>query len=333
MNKKIVVGASILITFLLVTSLIYNVESSPLALTLFTSKEKYTIGETIKLNGTLTLSGTPVSDGLVTIQISFPNGTLWVIRTKPTGTANKTWPLEIVGATLYSGTSVRRGYYAGFNVTIRNNGIVERNYTLIVNAFYANSVPFGIAEMLIDTIGAYETRTISISSVIFIPSGAPLGEATAYFNILSKMPVSEGFVYGPEKPLTFNITGSGSGTPVSRVEEPIPSGGTYTLNLKTPSVYATLGNYTVYASTYYYPYGISSTRTFQVFLRGDITGPNGVPDGKCDIRDVALVAKAFGSFPGFPNWNPKADLYVDGKVDIKDVAIVAYDWGKIGIIG
>ncbi len=34
--------------------------------------------------------------------------------------------------------------------------------------------------------------------------------------------------------------------------------------------------------------------TVQVAMVGDVTGPTGVPDGKVDIRDVALVAKYFG---------------------------------------
>jgi len=32
-----------------------------------------------------------------------------------------------------------------------------------------------------------------------------------------------------------------------------------------------------------------------VAMIGDITGPEGVPDGECDIRDIALVAKAYGA--------------------------------------
>lgn len=51
-------------------------------------------------------------------------------------------------------------------------------------------------------------------------------------------------------------------------------------------------------------------------------------DGKIDIRDVATVAHAFGSYPGHPRWNPDADVNDDGKVDIKDVALVAAHFGQ-----
>jgi len=51
-------------------------------------------------------------------------------------------------------------------------------------------------------------------------------------------------------------------------------------------------------------------------------------DGKVDILDIAIVAKAYGSYPGHPRWNPKADLDGNGTVNIIDVAKVAKDYGK-----
>jgi len=57
-------------------------------------------------------------------------------------------------------------------------------------------------------------------------------------------------------------------------------------------------------------------------------------DGKCDIKDLAIAAKAYGSYPGSPNWNPIADitgptlLVPDGKVDIRDIALIAKHYGE-----
>lgn len=51
-------------------------------------------------------------------------------------------------------------------------------------------------------------------------------------------------------------------------------------------------------------------------------------DGKIDILDVALVASAFGSYPGHPRWNPDVDLNGDSKIDIRDIAIVAVHFGE-----
>lgn len=65
---------------------------------------------------------------------------------------------------------------------------------------------------------------------------------------------------------------------------------------------------------------------------GDISGPNGVPDMKVDIRDLAVVAKAFGSGPGLPGWNPICDIDHNGRVDIRDIALVAkaFGWSPSG---
>jgi len=59
------------------------------------------------------------------------------------------------------------------------------------------------------------------------------------------------------------------------------------------------------------------------FLETDLNN-----DGKVDMKDVALVAYAFGSNPDHPRWNPVADINGDNKVDMKDIGTVAKDFGK-----
>lgn len=58
-------------------------------------------------------------------------------------------------------------------------------------------------------------------------------------------------------------------------------------------------------------------------LEGDLNG-----DGKVDIKDLALLGKAFGSYEGHPRWNATYDLNGDGKVDLLDAAIVMKNFGK-----
>jgi len=50
-------------------------------------------------------------------------------------------------------------------------------------------------------------------------------------------------------------------------------------------------------------------------------------DGVVDIRDISIVARAFGTTPGMERWNPAADINGDLKVDIKDISIVAQAFG------
>ena len=95
------------------------------------------------------------------------------------------------------------------------------------------------------------------------------------------------------------------------------------------------GNYTIW--DYVTPVPLESdTRnnnrtdgTIFVAMIGDLTGATPfVPDGKCDIRDISLVAKAFGTIPGMPEWNANCDVNNDGKVNIVDISIVAKHFGQ-----
>jgi hypothetical protein len=51
-------------------------------------------------------------------------------------------------------------------------------------------------------------------------------------------------------------------------------------------------------------------------------------DGVVDITDIAIVAMAFGSYPGHERWNPDADVNDDGYVDIIDMTLVAQHFGE-----
>jgi len=74
-----------------------------------------------------------------------------------------------------------------------------------------------------------------------------------------------------------------------------------------------------------------STKNVKILLtlKGDING-----DRKIDMRDIYTVAKAFGTHPGDPRWNPLADLtgpdgIPDGEVDMRDIYEVAKKFGKV----
>jgi len=52
-------------------------------------------------------------------------------------------------------------------------------------------------------------------------------------------------------------------------------------------------------------------------------------DGQIDIVDITMVARAFGSGPGYKNWNPDADINKDGKVDNLDMYMVEEIYKKV----
>ncbi|MGD8565238.1 MAG: NosD domain-containing protein [Candidatus Bathyarchaeota archaeon] len=70
-----------------------------------------------------------------------------------------------------------------------------------------------------------------------------------------------------------------------------------------------------------------------VSIVGDITGPEGYPDRKCDMRDVGVAGKAFGSYPGHERWNIEADITgsggePDNRVDMRDIGLIARHFGE-----
>jgi len=67
----------------------------------------------------------------------------------------------------------------------------------------------------------------------------------------------------------------------------------------------------------------AKTVTVEVNLMGDING-----DRIVNILDLFMVARAFGSRPGYSNWNPMADIDENGKINILDLYKIGKNYGK-----
>jgi len=324
----------ILTSFSLILILTNIVNAAP-TLNLTTTKPSYSLGEKITLTGNLTVDGTPATDALVTVQVLNPRGETIALRSVTTGPNPPSYifmeilefyPCDSYGNPKYT---FKRGGDAGFKIKVRNNAASP--YTIIIPIYiqYSNDIPFKILHMYEGTIDPNQELTV-LTWPIPIPSDAPLGTTKAYANIISKYPKDGGRAYALEKSTTFQITTSSTSLSASEsFATQTTASGTFNITFSTNPYGGMLGNYTAHASSFYYPYLLTAKTTFPIILKGDITGPYGVPDGKVDIKDVAKVSKAFGQSP--PS-DPKCDLNKDGKVDIKDVAIVSLDFGKWGTL-
>ena len=134
---------------------------------------------------------------------------------------------------------------------------------------------------------------------------------------------------------TFNVTVYANATAIQARLLTLSGGNFSLLTFTWNTTGFAKGNYLIDAYASPVPNEINATdNTFHdgsmiVAMVGDITGPYGRPDSKVDIRDIAIVAKAYGTYEGYQNWNPNADINDDELVDIKDVSIVAKNYGKI----
>lgn len=93
--------------------------------------------------------------------------------------------------------------------------------------------------------------------------------------------------------------------------------------------YAQPGNYTVTLIITDSVARTDTTSTIIQVLNATATPWDVNGDGKVDIKDILIVAKAYGSNPGDPNYDPRADVNGDSKIDIKDILIVAKHYGEI----
>ena len=60
----------------------------------------------------------------------------------------------------------------------------------------------------------------------------------------------------------------------------------------------------------------------------DIPDGDVVMDSKIDIKDLATIAKSYGSMPGRANYDFSLDINFDWRVDIRDLAMVAKAFGS-----
>ncbi|MGD0029356.1 MAG: hypothetical protein ABSC91_10510 [Candidatus Bathyarchaeia archaeon] len=143
---------------------------------------------------------------------------------------------------------------------------------------------------------------------------------------------------------TFNVTAYANITVISiPLNVTLTSGNSRTVTFTWDTTGFAKGNYTI--SAYAWPVSNETDTSDNNFtggsavvsMVGDLTGGSVnvwdfVPDGKCNGKDLSVVAKCFGSYPGCSPpliWNANCDLNNDGRVDGKDIATVAKHFGQV----
>ncbi len=323
----------VLVLFLSLT-LTVPAYSASLSLVVATDRDWYNVGDDVIVTGSVS-NGSAVPDALVLFEVDTPNHDPWIIRTFTTGqTPAGPWSVQLLSVTPCDSAgnpkySFTPGQDAGFTVTLKSNSLNPNHVLATINLFFSNGLPFLLRTAVNTTLDPGQSWSTRIWPVT-IPRNSVVGQAMVYASAFNDYPKNSGLPYSPEQSAAFNIT---SGVPFQTPQSSAPGTFNFTATvISIPSMPIWLGNYTVYATTFYGFSIASAQANFTVKLIGDMDC-----NGKIDITDVATVSKAFGTRPGNPRWNPAADIsgpipeVPDGKVDITDVALVSRAFGVIAI--
>ena len=310
-----------LLYLMLITSLVNEVHSQQLILTIYSSKQEYFLNDEILLSGNLTQGEQKIHDGIVAIQIINPENktiTMRVVSTGPVSQENylirisQFYPSDAQGNP--QTTPYQKGTLAYLTAYVESSDVIERDLYFAINIYDRYGKPWALS---ISTGKIYPNENKFIIVGYPISWEFPSGTAVAYAVALTGTPKNGGMPHCPEAETTFQVA-TAETTPIKTSSY---DNGDYYLNFSMPKN-SLPGTYNVYATSIYQytPSQIKNT-TFKIQV------PDLNSDGTVDIYDMIIVASAYGTSEGDPDWNPTADVNGDKTVDIYDVILVASCFG------
>jgi len=277
----------ILIIFLLLTLLNRGLSSPTLQITVDTEKLNYHVEENIYIYGQVKADGQPVENLTVAVEVRDPTASPVVVRTVNTNSLGK----------------------YGLNFSLSSQAL-HGTYTVKVNCNYNGETASNTTIFYVETVSTF-TLTVKVGRSTY-KLEEPIeiyGNAT-----LNTIPL-EGVLVAIE-------VQDPEGTPVILRVVETDFDGIFSLTFNLPED-SPLGEYSVYASASYQNQKATAETSFQVKQRlsADING-----DGKVNIIDLNIVARAWGSYPGHPRWDPRCDLDENGVINIIDIMLVAREY-------
>jgi len=260
-----------------------------LAITVYTDKPSYSLGERVEIYGGVTLDGVSIENAMVALEVRDPLSIPIIIRTVETNSSG----VYDVFFTLDSENSL--GTYT-VHVSCSHDGESASNSS----SFDVEHIPSLALTVETNSETYKPDETITIFGTVTYDDSPVQG-------ILVAVEIQD-----PE------------GTPIAvRVLE-TDEQGNYQLTLQLTSE-SEMGEYKIYASASYEDKKAMESTTFklQTELTTDING-----DGKVNIVDLTLTAMAWGTSPGHPDWDPRCDIDGNEMINIVDLFLVARDFGK-----
>jgi hypothetical protein len=167
-------------------------------------------------------------------------------------------------------------------------------------------------------------RDVAVTGLSFSKDVPKFGDnITITVNVLNNGTISE----------TFDVQIAFDSTPIVTLNVvSLGAGETKILTYEWNTSDGAVGKHNITASATLVPFDIdpvnnSKTKPITIMsTSGPMTDIDG--DGKVNMKDIAIVAHAFGTHEGDDRWDPLADVNGDGYTNIFDVALVAKDFWK-----
>lgn len=277
-----------------------------LSLNVVTDKSTYGVTDTVKVNGSLMWvpNNIPVADGIVAVEVRDPRGSLFTLRTRPTGSAvGSNWPVNFTqlypcdqnGVPKYSFKPREDVWiyaeWKNFDQLHAYNYIETLVYYDPTSAVIGHYSSAGTLQP--NWISAVHFRAVEIAD-----RGA-IGDFVVYGSLLSAFPKDGGYPYCPEMSASLTVTPSLTTSLIAASQSSflLNPDGTYGLAFKFSSGTVPHGRYNISASSFdfYYQVLVTSQTSFYLPLIGDINH-----NGSVDIFDAILLSTSLNSAPGNP---------------------------------